>query len=131
MPKFFRRGFPWLPKKLAFIINNALKHLGLKFFFAFNTGFLKEYDIVIFSGDCLAGVRNVKKDAKKYYYCHTPPRYLFDQKETYLAKVPKMARFAYRILIFWYKKLYFSDIAQMNRIFTNSTNTKNRLLTFT
>ena len=61
MPLFFRRGFPWLPKRIGFVINNGLRHLGLKFFFAFNTGFLREYDVVVFSGDCLAGLRNVRK----------------------------------------------------------------------
>jgi glycosyltransferase involved in cell wall biosynthesis len=131
MPAFFRHGFPWLPKKLAFIINNGLKHLGLKFFFAFNTKFLQEYDVVIFSGDCLAGTRNVRKNAKAYYYCHTPPRYLFDQREAYLAKVPKVIRWFYTLLTSWYKKLYFQDLKKVDAIFTNSTNTKNRLKHFT
>ena len=131
MPAFFRHGFSWLPGKLAFIINNGLKHLGLKFFFAYNTKFLQEYDVVIFSGDCLAGTRNVRRGAKKYYYCHTPPRYLFDQREAYLAKVPKSIRWFYTLLTDWYKKLYFKDLTKLDAIFTNSTNTKNRLKHFT
>jgi glycosyltransferase involved in cell wall biosynthesis len=103
----------------------------LKFFFVFNTKFLQEYDVVIFSGDCLAGARNVGKNTKAYYYCHTPPRYLFDQQETYLAKVPKAIRWFYNILTNWYKKLYFRDLKKMDAVFTNSTNTKNRLKHFT
>lgn len=131
MPLFFWKGFSWLPKKIGFIINNMLRHFGMKFFFTYNTKLLREYDIVIFSGDCLAGTHNIRKDAKSYYYCHTPPRYLFDQHDAYLTKVPKIARWAYDMFVWWYKKLYLRDIARINTIFTNSTNTKNRLKSFT
>jgi len=131
MPLFFWKGLSWLPKKIGFVINNMLRHFGMKFFFTYNTKILQEYDIVIFSGDCLAGTRNIQKYAKSYYYCHTPPRYLFDQHDIYLAKVPKIVQWGYNRFVRWYQKLYLRDIARINTIFTNSTNTKNRLKIFT
>jgi hypothetical protein len=60
----------------------------LKYAIIYKTRILKDYDIVIFSGDALGAIKNCRKDAEIFYYCHTPPRYLFDQKAEYLAKVP-------------------------------------------
>lgn len=54
--------------------------------FFFGTGFLKDYKTVIFSGDCISAVRNTAKGTKKIYYCHTPPRYIFDRKDDYLKR---------------------------------------------
>ena len=42
----------------------GLRHLKLKWAFLFKTGFLREYDAVLFSGDCIEAVRNVHKDAR-------------------------------------------------------------------
>jgi hypothetical protein len=66
------------------IFKKGFRHIKLKIAFLFKTKFLKEYDTVIFSGDSISAVRNCKKTTKKIYYCHTPPRYLYDLNELYL-----------------------------------------------
>ena len=66
------------------IFKKGFRHLKLKYSFVFRTGFLREYNTVIFSGDSISGVKNCRKDTKKIYYCHTPPRYLYDLNELYL-----------------------------------------------
>ncbi|EKE27772.1 MAG: glycosyl transferase group 1 [uncultured bacterium (gcode 4)] len=113
------------------IFKKWFRHIKLKWAFLFKTKFLKDYKNVIFSWDCLGAVRNCPKNVKKYYYCHTPPRYIFDQKEVYLSKVPLLIRPIYLILLKLFKNMYLSDISKMDVIFTNSKTTQARIKFFT
>lgn len=112
------------------IFEKWFRHLKLKTAFLFKTKFLKNYDTVIFSGDCISAVRNCSKNSKKIYYCHTPPRYLYDLRESYLAKVPFLLRPIFNLLSNIFKKMYESDIKKMDLILTNSLNTKKRIKEF-
>ena len=102
----------------------------LKWAFLTKTKFLEEYDTVIFSGDCISAVRNCKKETKKVFYCHTPPRYLYDLKHIYLKKIPFYMRPAFQILSYFFKKMYERDIKKMDVILTNSKNTQERIKNF-
>lgn len=109
------------------VFTKGLRHIKLKWSFLFSTKFLKDYDTVIFSGDSISAVRNCSKNSKKIYYCHTPPRYIYDLHDLYLKKVPWYFKPLFKLgcRVFWY--LYQRDIAQMDIILTNSLNTKNRI----
>ncbi|MDD3301979.1 MAG: glycosyltransferase [Candidatus Gracilibacteria bacterium] len=112
------------------IFKKGFRHIKLKFAFLFNTGFLKKYDTVIFSGDCISAVRNCKKDQKKIYYCHTPPRYIYDLNDVYLGKIRPTFRPFFKLGFWLFKKLYERDIKKMDLILTNSQNTKDRIKEF-
>ncbi len=112
------------------IFKKGFRHIKLKLAFLFKTKFLKDYDTIIFSWDCLSAVRNCRKDAKKIYYCHTPPRYLYDLREEYLKKVKWYLRPAFEVISFVFKKMYERDIKKMDLILTNSKNTHDRLKKF-
>ena len=112
------------------IFTKWLRHIKLKLAFLFKTKFLKNYDIIIFSWDCLSAVRNCRKDSKKIYYCHTPPRYLYDLREEYLKKVKWYLRPAFELISFIFKRMYERDIKKMDLILTNSENTRKRLKKF-
>lgn len=113
------------------IKNRFLKIPKLKWDFLTKTKFLKEYDSVVLSWDCLEAVNNCKKWAKKYYYCHTPPRYIFDQKEQYLSKVWFIGKIGFLILAWIFKISYLRSLKKIDKIFSNSTNTQKRLKLFT
>ncbi len=106
------------------------RHLKLKWAFLTKTKFLQKYDTVIFSWDSISAVRNCGEKQKKIYYCHTPPRYLYDLKHIYLAKIPFYMRPAFQILSYFFKKMYERDIKKMDIILTNSQNTKDRIKKF-
>ncbi len=91
---------------------------------------LSEYDTVIFSGNCLDALRHVRKDAKKIYYCHTPPRYLFDFQDQYLSKIPFFIRPIFRAIFARHAAIYRRQLQQFDTIFTNSQNVHDRLLRF-
>ena len=106
------------------------RHIKLKYAFLFKTKFLKDYDNVIFSWDCLNAVRNCNSWTKKIYYCHTPPRYLYDLRWEYLKKTKWFLKPAFNILSYFFKKMYESDIKKIDIIITNSKNTQKRLKSF-
>ncbi|MFK7780432.1 MAG: glycosyltransferase [Candidatus Gracilibacteria bacterium] len=112
------------------VFKKGFRHLKLKWSFLFNTKFLRNYDIVLFSGDSISAIRNCSKNAKKIYYCHTPPRYLYDLREVYLEKVPYLLKPIFNGLSYIFKKMYESDISKIDFILTNSENTKNRIKHF-
>lgn len=105
-----------------------IRHMILKWRFFWNAHILSEYDIVIFSGDCLGALRHVRSDAQKIYYCHTPPRYLYDFREKYLANMHFVIRPIFRRAFDIFSRIYEKNIESFDMIFTNSQNTHDRLL---
>ena len=131
MPQFFLHEFAWMPRKMAFICKNGLRHFGLKWAFSVNAKKLRNaYDTVILSGDCLSAVRHFE-GKKVVYYCHTIPRYLFDQREQYEQKVPTIILHPYRLLTSLFRKAYLRDLGKIKSLLTNSMNTQKRIKTFT
>ena len=112
------------------VFKKWFRHFKLKFAFLFKTKFLKDYETVIFSWDSISAVRNCSKNMKKIYYCHTPPRYLYDLKEIYIKKVPFLLRPAFLFVSYIFRKMYERDISKMDLILTNSINTQKRIKKF-
>jgi len=112
------------------VFTKGIRHLKLKWNFLTNTKFLREYDVVIFSGDSISAVRNCKSETKKIYYCHTPPRYIYDLHELYLAKVPFVIKPFFKLACYIFRFLYERDISKMDIILTNSKNTQARIKKF-
>lgn len=116
--EFYReRGFTTVP---------GFRYLQVQLSFLLKTKFIKEYDVLIYSGDCLAGVLRAK-GKRNIAYMHTPPRHLYDCYKERLR--------AYS----WWKKLIFIPFAAFNRwrfetlarrldlIVTNSKNVQERI----
>lgn len=124
----------WFKWKMISVTTETFKkwirHIKLKLAFLFKTGFLKKYDTVIFSWDSISAVRNCNKNQKKIYYCHTPPRYIYDLHDLYLKKVPYLLKTAFKIFSFVFKKMYERDVKKMDLILTNSINTQKRIKKF-
>lgn len=109
------------------IFKRWLRHFKLKFTFSFKTKLLQNYDVVIFSGDCISAVRNCLPQTKKIFYCHTPPRYIYDLHDQYLAKVHFFIKPFFVFFCYVFRKLYERDIQKMDTILTNSLNTQSRI----
>ena len=121
----------WFKWKMISISSEIFKkwfrHIKLKLSFLFKTKFISNYDIIIFSWDSISAVRNCNKNQKKIYYCHTPPRYLYDLHNLYCQKVSFFIKPFFKIFCFIFKYMYEKDIKKMDLIFTNSKNTQNRI----
>ncbi len=91
------------------------------------TLFLKDYDTVIYSGfySPLA-IRN-HWHGQNIYYCHTPPRFIYDQRDFYLSLIPFWQRPILLGLIRYLRPLYEDALSRMDTIITNSENVQSRI----
>ena len=107
--------------------SSARRILRLKYHFLFKSRFVSEYDRIIFTGDCLSAIRFARRDARTLYYCNTPPRHLFDQKDAYLRKVSPWMRPAFLMLSSLFRRQYLSDLQRVDTIISNSRNIQRRV----
>ena len=138
----FFSEWSFVPEELGFsgqkialgkpVFKKWIRHLILKNRFRKATKMLENYEIIILSGNCLDVLENFTKkpNQKIFYYCHTPPRYLFDFREMYLNKFPKIFRGAISYFFDKQAKKYNELLGKIDQIFTNSQNTHDRLLHF-
>ena len=91
---------------------------------------LKDYGAVLLSGDCLEAARGLPEGARCAYYCHTPPRYLFDRKADYEKKVRPWLRPAFRAISSALRDRWLESLALVPVVLANSQNTRKRLLDF-
>ncbi len=105
----------------------GLKTWALSRLFAHQTGFLEKYQKVMYSGIiCPLAIRN-HHNGGNYYYCHTPPRFVYDKFEHYLNKNMLPQQLMMRVLVSWFKPQYESSVAMMDVVLTNSVFVKARI----
>ncbi len=80
----------------------GFRYLQTQLAFLFRTRFIKDYDVIIYSGDCITALLRAEGKAN-IAYIHTPPRHLYDNYEDTLASYP------------WWKKIIFIPFAAFNR----------------
>ncbi|MBP7057037.1 glycosyltransferase [Candidatus Gracilibacteria bacterium] len=107
------------------ILMYGVRHFWQNILFRFGTKFLNQYDVVIFSGNSISAVGNVK--GKKVLYCHTPPRYAYDQLENYLKRFPAFMRPFVRIGIKIIQHSYEKNLRKMDVVVANSATVAKRL----
>ncbi|MBL4941088.1 MAG: glycosyltransferase [Colwellia sp.] len=87
----------------------------------------QEYNTVIVSG-VFAPLMVPRIKAKKIiYYCHTPPRFLYDLKKYYKETLSLPAYTFLKIFSLIYKPLYEKSLTNIDVVLANSNNVKKRL----
>lgn len=116
----------------------GFRYLQVQLSFLFKTGFAKNYDVVIYSGDCLItmvrllGWKILNKNNKSVHpkniaYMHTPPRHLYDAYQDRLKEYLLWKKIVF-IPFVWFNRLRFEALAKrLDLIITNSENTKKRI----
>ena len=94
------------------------------------TNFLEPYNTVIYSGFYSPLAVTNHRNGKNIYYCHTPPRFIYDQREHYFKRYPKWLHPLIDTLIDYYRPRYEAALNKMDCIVTNSYNVKKRIKTF-
>ncbi len=84
-------------------------------------------DVMIYSGNYAPlAVKNHIRSVN-IFYCHTPPRFLYDKKDFYLKEIPVFLRPAFGYFCAWYRKKYENAVKKMDIILANSENTRRRI----
>lgn len=83
-------------------------------------------DRTIFSG-ALAPLAHGRIRGKKMLYCHTPPRFIYDQKKFYLDRAAVLKRPFLKMLMHKYRLAYARAIRDMDIVIANSYNVQKRI----
>lgn len=109
-----------------------LRHPGLRSFalahaYRTATRFLRDYDTVLYSGVVAPLAIDNHPAGNNVYYCHTPPRFIYDQHDYFMAQTPAWQRPALRALIAYLRPRYEAAVARMDHIIVNSENIRARV----
>ncbi|MEA2065321.1 MAG: glycosyltransferase [Patescibacteria group bacterium] len=102
------------------------RYLKVQSSFIFKTKFLKNYDIVIYSGDCLSAIHNVKNKLN-IAYIHTPPRHLYDNYQLRLKEYKFLKRQIFKIFAAINRPRFRCCAKKMNVLIANSKTVQNRI----
>ncbi|MDA8445573.1 glycosyltransferase [Paracidovorax valerianellae] len=99
--------------------------------FRFRAERLREADTVLYSGFYAPLAVYEQRSGRRFYYCHTIPRFAYDLYDSTLAGFPFWLRPFYAIFVRWFRTRYEAAIGRMDRIFVNSENVRARLRRYT
>lgn len=87
----------------------------------------EQYKHIIYSG--VAAPLAVKNytNANHVFYCHTPPRFIYDKKAHYESELNLFTKPVFKALFNWFKPQYESAIAEMDHVLTNSKFVQQRI----
>jgi glycosyltransferase involved in cell wall biosynthesis len=114
----------------------GLGYVSAQLRFFFKTKFIKNYDVIIFSGNnCLSAAWRARSPLlspplRLIMYCHTPVRYAYDLKDYYYQKYPWYARPIFLFFVWLARIIYQWGISKMDIVLANSQNVQARLQKF-
>ena len=94
------------------------------------TKFLNKYKNVIYTGQNSSLAVSNHSEGKNIYYCFTPPRSMYDLKESHLASQTPLERLRHVLYNTFYQPLYENAIRKMDVILADSKNVQNRIQKF-
>jgi len=95
--------------------------------FSQQTQFLADYETVIYSGFYTPLAISHHQHGQNILYCHTPPRFIYDQRDFYLQQLSPPLRPLLHAFINYLQPRYETAIAQMDVIVANSHNVQKRI----
>lgn len=98
--------------------------------FATRAQFLSDYNCALYSGFYAPLAVHFQSQGKKICYCHTPPRFIYDQKDFYLNSLPAVSRPFLRLFIKYLQPRYESALDKMDVIVANSFAVQKRIFLY-
>lgn len=122
----------YAPAKIFTLINKEPTITGWRYFkyqylFYFKTKLIKNYDLIIFSGNNCLSSSHYAAGRKKIFYCHTPVRYAYDLKNYYLKQKIWWKKPLLLVFIVLAKIVYRYGFNQMDLVIANSKNVSARI----
>lgn len=105
----------------------ALRILSAVYRFYFKARDLRSYETVLYSGIYAPLAVRHHRLGKNIYYCHTPPRFLYDLREKYEKKLSPLGRSLFGIFCRVFERYYVEAIEEMDLLIANSANVQGRI----
>ena len=103
------------------------KQINLIRAFSRKTDFLRKYKTAFFSGFYSVCAAPNHQTGPNIYYCHTPPRFMYDQKDSYMTQAGRLGRPILKRFIRYYRPVFEDAVRRMDLIITNSINVQTRI----
>jgi glycosyltransferase involved in cell wall biosynthesis len=91
---------------------------------------LTKYEAAVLSGSYAPLALLAGGAHRNVYYCHTPPRFVYDRKLVYLRKATASGRLLLSFFTVWFRKLYEAAVARTDVLATNSDHVRRRIQRF-
>ena len=91
------------------------------------TRFLRDYELAIYSGVGAPLAVTNHQTGRNVFYCHTPPRFAYDQYDYYQSLLPNWQKPLLTSLSNYVKPLYENAVRSMDLIIANSRNVQSRI----
>lgn len=112
---------PWQALRLAKVLH-AFRQRGEKV--------ARKYPLRVYAGAYSVIAHSPQHEGRTIYYCHTPPRFLYDLREHYALTLPPWQRPLLAALRAWLQPRYEAAVKSMHTVLANSRNVQKRLKTF-
>jgi glycosyltransferase involved in cell wall biosynthesis len=122
-----------LSRKVSAIDRMVLRFAWTRLVFWRNRSILREYDVVLASGQAATeAVANLTRpDAVRFVYTHTPPRAIYDLLDENRRRYPLILRPAFSVFAVFWRGLYRRALRRIDFNIANSENVRRRLRRFT
>lgn len=125
---YFSAGEVPLPRELLRRVNiPLLRQFLLARAFEQRTGFVPGYETAVYSGAYAPLAVRTHPAKRTILYCHTPPRFLYDQRPTFLAALPAWQRPLLAAFLSWLTPRYEDAVARMDTVVANSATVQARI----
>lgn len=99
--------------------------------FSRQRNYMTRFDTRIFSGVCAPLAAPVGKlSGTNIFYCHTPPRFLYDQRDFHRGQSSLVTQLGIATIGASFQRSYVRAVGRMHTIVANSENTRNRIRQF-
>ena len=115
----------------GFLRRQGFRVLALSAAFSGRRAKAATYGTRVFSGICAPfAAPSRTADGRSIYYCHTPPRFLYDQKAYFASQSSALRRLGLATMGTVFRKGYEDAVDRMHTIVANSENIRRRIKTY-
>lgn len=94
------------------------------------TGFMRGYGAAVYSGSYAPLAVHNHLSGRNILYCHTPPRFLYDQRDHFLSLIPSWQRPVLAAFLAWLRPRYEAAVKRMDVVVANSENVRQRIAAY-
>lgn len=149
---FVKKDHPFLKDDDLFILHTLMPNIAIPLlrqwllaqaFYRRSRSLQKKHNCIIYSGSYaplavhghLVSPKNKQNEiesvsmseVRNILYCHTPPRFLYDEHEAFSLTIKSVMRPLFRAFCHWLRPLYEDAISKMDVIIANSEAVQNRI----
>lgn len=103
----------------------ALRTMALAMQFHASRHLLRPFPVRMFSGAAAPFAAETTMSGLNIYYCHTPPRFLYDQRQYFSGRIEQSL--LGRMVLDWYQRGYEASVSRMDVIIANSETVRKRI----